>query len=118
MLGTTNATRRKDVPSTSTNGARPKANHEHRDKAKSISSCSDIDADHLTLWYHPVTTLNYFIRELFEDCLSFARKTFQYKKTVFCTVFFITLFFLLGRISGPQQLVSKNNLCSIIFIFP
>lgn len=108
MLGTTNATRRtKDVPSTSTNGARPKVIHDQRDKVKSVPH-SDIDPDHLTLWYHPVTTLHYFIRELFEDCLSFVKKTFQYKKTVFCTVFFISLFFLLGRISGPQQLVCTN----------
>ncbi|OXU28984.1 hypothetical protein TSAR_002361 [Trichomalopsis sarcophagae] len=107
MLGNTSATRRtKDVPSTSTNGARPKSINDQNDQAKSISH-GDIDPDHLTLWQHPITTLNYFIRELLIDCLSFARKTLQYRKTVFCTLIFITLFFVLGRLSGPQQEIFK-----------
>ena len=115
MLGSANATRRtKDVPSTSTNGARPKSIQDQNDKAKS-SSHDDIDADHLTLWQHPITTLNYFIRELFIDCLSFARKTLQYRRTVFCTLTFITLFFVLGRLSGPQQQVNINVNSTIIY---
>lgn len=109
MVGSTNVIRRKDIPSTSTNGAKPKAIHDQQDQLKSVPSHSNIDPDHLTLWYHPITTLNYFIRELFEDCKSFAKKTLQYKKTVLCTVIFISLFLILGRVSGPQQLVRKWN---------
>ena len=102
MLGSTNATRRtKDVAST--NGARPKSVQDQKDPTKSPHD--DIDADHLTLWQHPIITLNYFIRELLIDCLSFARKTLHYKRSVFCTVSLITLFFVLGRLSGPQQQV-------------
>lgn len=109
MLGNTSATRRtKEVPSISTNGARPKSRNDQNDQAKSISH-DDIDPDHLTLWQHPITTLNYFIRELLIDCLSFARKTLQYRKTVFCTFILITLFFVLGRLSGPQQEVCINR---------
>ncbi|XP_014205339.1 vacuole membrane protein 1 [Copidosoma floridanum] len=105
MIGSTNALRRaKDVPSSSTNGARPTA-IDQSDHVK--KNCNEINPDHLTLWQHPITTLNYFIRELLIDCLSFARKTLRYRKTVFCTVTFITLFFFLGRISGPQQLAFK-----------
>ncbi|KAL7287637.1 hypothetical protein TKK_0018280 [Trichogramma kaykai] len=103
MSGRTNISRRtRDVPSTSTNGARSKSHQDNSNKSKSKSQ-DDIDLDHLTLWQHPIKTLNYFLRELLIDCLSFAKKTFQYKKIVFCTVTFITCFFLLGRISGPQQ---------------
>lgn len=109
MLGGTNATRRtKDVPSTSTNGARSKSISDQSDQAKSTSH-EDINPDHLTLWQHPITTLNYFVRELLIDCLSFARKTLQYRRTVFCTVSLITLFFVLGRLSGPQQQVSTDS---------
>jgi hypothetical protein len=107
MLGNTSITRRtKDVSSTSTNGARPKSIREN-DQAKSTPYI-DIDPDHLTLWQHPIVTLNYFIQELLFDCLSFARKTLQYKRTVFCTVSFIILFFILGKLSGPQQQVYKK----------
>lgn len=105
MLGTTSATRRtKDVPSTSTNGARPKSIHDPDDQT-STRSDNGIDADHLTLWQHPIVTLNFFVRELLIDCLNFARKAFQYRRSVFCIVTLLTLFFALARFSGPQQQV-------------
>ncbi|XP_011498060.1 PREDICTED: vacuole membrane protein 1-like isoform X2 [Ceratosolen solmsi marchali] len=106
MLENTSTIRRtKDVSPISTNGARPKSINEENDQATLVHN--DIDPDYLTLWQHPIITLNYFIKELFFDCLSFARKTLQYKKTVFCIVAFITLFFVLGRLSGPQQQIFK-----------
>ncbi|XP_058791700.1 vacuole membrane protein 1 isoform X2 [Phymastichus coffea] len=108
MLGTTSATRRtKDVPSTSTNGARLRSVHNEDDQVTPRSN-SDIDPDHLTLWQHPIVTLNYFIRELLIDCLSFARKAFQYRRSVFCIVSLLTLFFALARLSGPQQELFKT----------
>ena len=111
MLGSTNAMRRtKDVPTSTTNGTRAKCCNNQIDQTKS-TSVDEIDPDHLTLWQHPIKTLNYFIRELLIDCLSFARKTFQYKRTVFCMVSLITLFFLLGRLSGPQQKVKLIFVC-------
>lgn len=64
------------------------------------------DADHLTLWQHPITTLNYFFRELLLDILSLGKKTLRYKRTVLSTISLVALFLLLSRISGPQQEVS------------
>ncbi|KAI4494837.1 hypothetical protein M0804_001038 [Polistes exclamans] len=61
------------------------------------------DADHLTLWQHPITTLNYFFRELLLNILSLGKKTLRYKRTVWSTISLVALFLLLSRISGPQQ---------------
>ncbi|RLU22430.1 hypothetical protein DMN91_004708 [Ooceraea biroi] len=68
-----------------------------------LHNVSDLDSDHLTLWQHPITTLHYFLSEVFLSLLNLARKTSLYKGTV-CFVFsIVTLFLLFGRISGPQQ---------------
>nr|XP_050848941.1 vacuole membrane protein 1-like isoform X1 [Vespula vulgaris] len=65
------------------------------------------DADNLTLWQHPITTLNYFFRELLLDILSLGKKTLRYKRTVWSTISLVALFLLLSRISGPQQEMFK-----------
>ena len=82
-------------------------------KTKSLSNkkmTDNIDPEHLTLWQHPLITLNYFMKELLIDCFSLAKKIFRHKKTVLCLVFVVSLFFLLSRISGPQQQVNNHFL--------
>lgn len=78
------------------------------DSSKSNND-SIIDPECLTLWQHPIITLNYFLRELFIDILTLAKKTLRYKKTVWILVLLFTLFVSLSRISGPQQKVNHRN---------
>ncbi|XP_033343698.1 vacuole membrane protein 1-like isoform X1 [Bombus vosnesenskii] len=66
-----------------------------------------LDSEHLTLWQHPITTLNYFFRELFNNIFSLGGKALHYKKTVWSIVSIITLFLILSRISGPHQQILK-----------
>lgn len=77
------------------------------DKVKSGEGRESIvDPDSLTLWQHPITTLNYFVRELLIDILNLTKNALQYRKTAWSTVLFVGLFLLLSRIAGPQQIVS------------
>jgi len=66
-------------------------------------SVSNLDADHLTLWQHPITTLHYFFSEAIINVLSLMKKTLLYKRTVCAMISIIILFLLSSRISGPQQ---------------
>lgn len=117
--GTTAVQRTKS--SASTNGAQwasgekvpSSATHQGSNNVQHNEACTD--ADHLTLWQHPITTLNYFFRELLLDILSLGKKTLQYKRTVWSTVLLITLFLLLSRISGPQQVIFKAWEAKIIW---
>jgi len=63
----------------------------------------NVDAEHLTLWQHPITTLHYFFSEVAINVLSLAKKTLLYKRTVCAVISIVILFLLSGRISGPQQ---------------
>lgn len=67
---------------------------------------NNIDSDSLTLWSHPITTLNYFIRELLIDTISLTKRTFEYKKSVWSLALFIGLFFALRHVAGPHQQVN------------
>lgn len=100
--------------STSTNGAQwttsekisSTVTHQESNCVQHNEVCTD--ADNLTLWQHPITTLNYFFRELLLDILSLGKKTLRYKRTVWSTISLVALFLLLSRISGPQQEVSPS----------
>ncbi|XP_012525408.1 vacuole membrane protein 1 isoform X1 [Monomorium pharaonis] len=96
----------------SANGARRSAEKERSIRSMEHNSSvhphiSNLDADHLTLWKHPVTTLHYFANEVFINVLSLAKKTLLYKRTVCAIISIIVLFLLSGRISGPQQEIFK-----------
>lgn len=102
MLENSTAIRRvKDA--TPVNGAQQ--NVEGKKSSVPFSDNLDIDSEHLTLWQHPITTLNYFFRELFNNIFSLGEKALHYKKTVWSIVSIIVLFLILSRISGPHQQV-------------
>lgn len=87
-------------------------------KVKNVIDDGDnIDSDNLTLWTHPITTLNYFIRELLIDTISLAKRTFEYKKTVWSLIFFIGLFLVLRNLTGPHQQIIKLWENSLIWWF-
>lgn len=69
------------------------------------SNKSCIDSECLTLWQHPITTLNYFFRELLINILSLGKKTLHHRKAVWSVVSIIVLFLILSRIVGPHQQV-------------
>lgn len=108
MLENTTAIQRvKD--STPVNGAQQNI----REKKSSTAFTEDlntsnefcIDSEYLTLWQHPITTLNYFFHELFINILSLGKKTLHYRKTVWSIVSIIILFLILSRVVGPHQQV-------------
>ncbi|OAD57701.1 Vacuole membrane protein 1 [Eufriesea mexicana] len=112
MLEHTTAIRRvKD--STPVNGAQQSIDENRSSSAllsedlNNLNSELYIDSDHLTLWQHPITTLSYFFRELFNNIFSLGQKTLHYKKTVWSIVSIVILFLVLSRISGPQQQILK-----------
>ncbi|XP_033326567.1 vacuole membrane protein 1 isoform X2 [Megalopta genalis] len=76
------------------------------DRNNSTNECN-IDPECLTLWQHPITTLNYFFRELFDNILSLGNKTLLYKRTVWSIVSIIILFLVLSRVVGPHQQILK-----------
>lgn len=69
---------------------------------------SVLDADHLTLWKHPIITLHYFFNEVFINFISLAKKTLLYKWTVCAMILLVISFLTLSRISGPQQEVREK----------
>ncbi|XP_043275660.1 vacuole membrane protein 1 isoform X2 [Venturia canescens] len=100
---------RRAKDSNTSNGAQ-RSLHERtsEEKTKSQSGHDDItDADSLSLWTHPITTLHYFIRELLIDISNLTKNILRYKKTVWLSVLVIGLFLLLSRVAGPQQNVFK-----------
>lgn len=64
---------------------------------------NNLDSDSLTLWHHPITTINYFLRELLIDCGSLCKKTLRHYKIVLSFALIMLTCLLLSRISGPQQ---------------
>ncbi|KAK0099040.1 hypothetical protein PV326_008354 [Microctonus aethiopoides] len=66
-----------------------------------------IDPDSLTLWQHPITTLNYFLRELVIDTVNLCDRILRHRKTLVCVLFLIGLFITLRHVSGPQQQMVK-----------
>ncbi|CAK9796067.1 hypothetical protein ANTPLA_LOCUS630 [Anthophora plagiata] len=66
-----------------------------------------IDSEQLTLWQHPIITLNYFLRELLNNIFNLAKKALHYRRTVWSMVSIIILFLILNRISGPHQQILK-----------
>lgn len=67
---------------------------------------NNIDSDSLTLWHHPITTINYFIRELLIDCGSLCKRILRHYKLVLSITLIVLTCLVLSRISGPQQQVS------------
>lgn len=76
-----------------------------RSKSTESTGGDSIDSDCLTLWQHPIITLNYFIRELLIDLASLAQRTLRYRKTVWSVGLLIGLFFVLRHVAGPHQKV-------------
>ncbi|XP_024939607.1 vacuole membrane protein 1 isoform X2 [Cephus cinctus] len=112
MLGNTTAVRRgKDSTSNSANGAQRRLiekatsqiSHIEFNLNSILNEEAEIDPECLTLWQHPIITLNYFLKELLIDIASLAKKTLRYRRTVSSAVLIVILFLLLSRISGPQQ---------------
>ncbi|KAG7210301.1 hypothetical protein KM043_011843 [Ampulex compressa] len=107
MLENSTAVRRtKDA--SSVNGAQPTTGEKtslpsSQQNLTQLYDESSIDADSLTLWQHPVTTIHYFFHELCINLLSLARKTLHYKLTVWSIILVIILFLTSSRVSGPQQ---------------
>jgi len=103
MLDNSTAIRR---PKGSINGAERNVGNKTATMEHSSSQSYDVwnvDAEHLTLWQHPITTLYYFLSEVAINVLSLAKKTLLYKRTVCAVISIVILFLLSGRISGPQQ---------------
>ncbi|KAL6256539.1 hypothetical protein P5V15_012650 [Pogonomyrmex californicus] len=111
MLGNSTAIQRpKDQAST--NGAQRNAGKERSSPAMEHNlnhphNISNLDADNLKLWRHPITTLHYFFNEVFINVLSLAKETLLYKRTVIAMISIILFFLLSSRISGPQQEMFK-----------
>lgn len=111
MLGISTTVRRpKDQ--TSANGSQNNAGKKAstlviKYNSNHTKNISNLDSDHLTLWQHPITTLHYFFNEVFIDIISLMKKTLLYKRTVCIVTSIVILFFLSGRISGPQQEIFK-----------
>lgn len=117
------ARRVKELKSSTSNGTQsplknPKSKHATGSKSKPASQVkskdADVEADDLTLWQHPFITLDYFLRELLIDCLSLGKKILRHKLAVLSTILIVVLFFVLGRVSGPQQEVIAST--SFIFL--
>lgn len=111
MENTSGSAIRRAKDTNTSNGAQTSSHEQtNEEKTKSSSSHDDItDADSLSLWTHPITTLHYFIRELLIDISNLTKNTLRYKKTVWLSVLVIGLFLLLSRVAGPQQNVSRNH---------
>lgn len=84
----------------------------------------DFEPDELTLWKRPLTTLNYFLRELVYDSGRLARSIYRYKHIVFIAATFLAIFIAASRLNGPQQQVKNNDnliemkyFLSLIFFF-
>lgn len=110
MLENTTAIRRaKD--STPVNGAQQSVEGKKSsallpDNVNNLNSELYIDSENLTLWQHPITTLNYFFRELLNNILSLGKKALHYRKTVWSIVSITILLLVLSRTSGPHQQVN------------
>lgn len=112
MSGNTTAVRRtKDSSSLATNGTRlsdpagkknSNTSQSHSDN-KNNGNDSVLDSESLTLWHHPIKTLNYFLQELLINIASLTRNTLKYKKTVWSSIIVAALFIISSRIGGPQQ---------------
>ncbi|XP_012266884.2 vacuole membrane protein 1 isoform X2 [Athalia rosae] len=125
MSGNTTAMRRaKDASSTSNGTQRStltakKSSHPSQSPLHSTekSSDSDIDPDSLTLWHHPIKTLNFFLQELLINIISLTRNTLRYRKTVWSLVMVSGLFLLSSRVAGPQQELIKSWEANIVWWF-
>lgn len=115
MLDNSTAIRR-SKDQASTNGAQKgvgkRTSTSVDDNSSHSKNVSDLDADHLTLWQHPIITLHYFFNEVLINLISLAKKTLLYKRTVCATISIVILFLALSRISGPQQ-----EVCEKVFDF-
>ncbi|CAL7937365.1 unnamed protein product [Xylocopa violacea] len=107
MLENTTAIQRiKD--STPVNGAQQ--NIEKKKSSTALSKDSNNlnnDLENLTLWQHPITTLNYFFRELFNYTCSLGRKALHYRRTVWSIITISMLLLIMSRIPGPHQPILK-----------
>ncbi|XP_015111193.1 vacuole membrane protein 1 isoform X1 [Diachasma alloeum] len=77
-------------------------------KNRTKSETDSIDPDSLTLWHRPITTLNYFIRELFINIVSLAHRMLQYKKTVWSGLLVIAVLVVFRHVAGPHQELLKE----------
>lgn len=77
-------------------------------KTRTKPETDSIDPDSLTLWHHPITTINYFLRELLIDIVSLTRRTLQYKKTVWSGFLVLAVLLVFRHAAGPHQQVFKE----------
>ncbi|XP_034937210.1 vacuole membrane protein 1 isoform X2 [Chelonus insularis] len=77
-------------------------------RSKPNKENDSIDPDSLTLWHHPIITVNYFLRELFINITDLIQRIFRYKKIVWSIVLLIGLFIVLRFTSGPHQEILKS----------
>lgn len=120
MSENTTAVRRTKDTSSTTNGTRrsvttaTKSSHTSQSNSHSIrSGDSDIDPDSLTLWHHPIKTLNFFLQELLINIVSLTKNIFKYKVTVWSAIIVAGLFLLSSRVAGPQQAVSGSIISNL-----
>ncbi|XP_029036899.1 vacuole membrane protein 1-like isoform X1 [Osmia bicornis bicornis] len=77
------------------------------EEPNNLNNESHIDSESLTLWQHPITTLNYFFRELFSNVFSLGRKALHHRRIVWSIISITVLILILNRISGPHQQVLR-----------
>ncbi|XP_011302903.1 vacuole membrane protein 1 isoform X2 [Fopius arisanus] len=101
---------RRGKESSNSNGAQKLLNDdgsvESKNRAK--SGTDSMDPDSLTLWHRPITTLNYFMRELFINIVSLAHRMLQYKKIVWSGLLVITVLVVFRHVTGPYQQLLKE----------
>merc|ERR1719361_42952 len=61
------------------------------------------EREQIVLWKHPLTTLNYSIRELFITLIEWAQKCLQYKLTLALVSIILSLAVVLYRTDGPHK---------------
>uniref|UniRef100_A0A0A9YPG3 Vacuole membrane protein 1 n=2 Tax=Lygus hesperus TaxID=30085 RepID=A0A0A9YPG3_LYGHE len=78
------------------------------------------DRETLVLWKRPLTTINYFSRELTLNIDSAARRTLEYRKTLLSVVLVILILVGIGKLEGPHQpllqLLKKQTLWSLYWV--
>ncbi|XP_046417017.1 vacuole membrane protein 1 isoform X2 [Neodiprion pinetum] len=124
MSENTSAVRRTKDTSTATNGTRQstpaakKSSHTSQSHLHSNQNSDlDVDPDSLTLWHHPIKTLNFFLQELLINVVSLTKNTFKYRKTVWSIIMIAGLFLLSSRVSGPQQQLFKSWEATVVWWF-
>merc|ERR1719510_839507 len=82
-----------------------KVSTQQRARSRSQASREKLkeEREQIVLWKHPLTTLNYSIRELFITLIEWAQKCLQYKLTLALVSIIISLAVVLYRVDGPHK---------------